>query len=246
MINFIIGEDNKFFNEKYCEVVDKVMMKNNLEYKKHIFFDFNDDFSHKINENLPNKIYILDLVLPNAEGTNIASIIRESDIDSLIIFITSYYDEYEFELLNGTYMFLKFIDKAGDYQKELSDTLEVAIKAKRKNNVTINLKDSIYRFDASHVNYINYDNRLRKTVINFDYKNNKKIYCNSTVKKIQKDFGNNFIKTKSGCLANINNIKTIDKVNKIIEFNNGDVSDKISKDGLQKLLNALKEEEYVQ
>lgn len=245
MINFIIGEDNPFFNQKYCEVVDKVMMKNNIEYKKHIFFDFNNDFSHKINENIPNKIYILDLVMPNAEGTNIANIIRENDIDSLIIFITSYYDEYEFELLNGTYMFLKFIDKAGDYQKQLSDTIESAIKMKRKNNITINLKDSLYRFDASHVNYANYDSKLRKTVINFDYKNNKKIFCNSAIKKIQKEFDKNFIKTKSGCIVNINNIKIVDKVNKIIEFNNGDTVDKVSKDGLKKLLKALSEENNV-
>lgn len=244
MINFIICEDNQFFNKQFCYIIDKVMMKNDLEYQKHIFYEFNDEFKRKINENIPNKVYILDIVMPNADGTEIAGLIRQTDLDSLIIFITSYYDEYEFEMLNGEYMFLKFIDKATNYQQILSETLENAIKRRQKKILTINMKDTIYRFNSNDVTYINYSKKDRKTYINFSF--DKKIPCNLSLKKINSYLDSSFVTTKSCCIVNIDQINTIDKVNKIIKFNNREEIDMLSKKGMQALSDAISNQNYLQ
>lgn len=240
MINFIICEDNDFFSKRYCDTIDKVMMKNNLEYKKHIFFDADDDFCHIINENIPNKIYILDMVLPKTDGIEIAEKIRKTDLESLIIFITLYYDDYENDVITGNSMFLKFINKSSDYQKLLEETLENAIKTKNNKILTINTKDTIYRFNPTNVTYINYDKNSRKTYINFIY--NNKIPCNLTLKKLQKLLGKNYILTKSCCIVNVEQIYNIDKVNKVITFNNGIQINMLSKNGLKQLLEYIKEQ----
>ena len=38
MVSFIICEDNKKMNENVVNIVDKIMMKNKMSYKKYIFF----------------------------------------------------------------------------------------------------------------------------------------------------------------------------------------------------------------
>lgn len=220
------------------------MMKNNIEYQKHIFYEFNDEFIQIINSDIPNKVYILDIVMPNCDGTEIAELIRKTDLNSLIIFITSYYDEYEFEMLNGEYMFLKFIDKAANYQELLAETIENVVTKKNKKILTINMKDTIFRFNPTDVTYINYDKKDRKTYINFSF--NKTIPCNVSLKKMTSYLDNNFVTTKSCCIVNINQINNIDKVNKIIRFNNSKEIDMLSKKGMQLLISTINNQDYLQ
>ena len=137
-------------------------------------------------------------------------------------------------------MFLKFINKSSDYQKLLEETLENAIKTKNNKILTINTKDTIYRFNPTNVTYINYDKNSRKTYINFIY--NNKIPCNLTLKKLQKLLGKNYILTKSCCIVNVEQIYNIDKVNKVITFNNGIQINMLSKNGLKQILEYIKEQ----
>ena len=107
-------------------------------------------------------------------------------------------------------------------------------------NLTINTKDTIYRFNPTNVTYINYDKNSRKTYINFIY--NNKIPCNLTLKKLQKLLGKNYILTKSCCIVNVEQIYNIDKVNKVITFNNGIQINMLSKNGLKQILEYIKEQ----
>ena len=86
------------------------MMKNNLSYKVHLYSDYNKSFIKMINQNLSNKIYILDIETPSESGINMARKIREKDIDSIIIFLTSHY-ELGPALLDEELMFLTFVSK---------------------------------------------------------------------------------------------------------------------------------------
>lgn len=180
------------------------------------------------------------MVLPKTDGIEIAEKIRKTDLESLIIFITLYYDDYENDVITGNSMFLKFINKSSDYQKLLEETLENAIKTKNNKILTINTKDTIYRFNPTNITYINYDKNSRKTYINFIY--NNKIPCNLTLKKLQKLLGKNYILTKSCCIVNVEQIYNIDKVNKVITFNNGIQINMLSKNGLKQILEYIKEQ----
>lgn len=90
MLRFIICEDNKEFNSRISEIINKVMMSYNFEYKLNKFFEYNKEVEQVIFLKNEHKIYILDIELPEISGLEIASIIRENDQESTIIFITSH------------------------------------------------------------------------------------------------------------------------------------------------------------
>ena len=61
-------------------------------------------------------------------------------------------------------------------------------------------------------------------------------------KKLQKLLGKNYILTKSCCIVNVEQIYNIDKVNKVITFNNGIQINMLSKNGLKQILEYIKEQ----
>lgn len=132
MINFIICDDKKEFIDEIENTINTVMMKNNEAYKKHIYSEYNDNFINIIDKNLSWKIYILDIEVKDKLGIDIARKIREKDIESMIIFITAYYEKYIQDILKSKFMFLDFINKQNDYQKELESTIEYALKNIKK------------------------------------------------------------------------------------------------------------------
>ena len=90
MLRFIICEDNKEFNNRLAMIINKVMMPYNFEYKISKFEKYNKEVEEIIIRKNEQKIYILDVELPEVSGLEIASTIREQDLDSTIIFVTSH------------------------------------------------------------------------------------------------------------------------------------------------------------
>ena len=48
MLRFIICEDNKEFNSRISEIINKVMMSYNFEYKLNNFFEYNKEVEQVI------------------------------------------------------------------------------------------------------------------------------------------------------------------------------------------------------
>ena len=90
MINFIICDDNNKIVDDIKNIISKYMMKNEHNYKTHLFNDYDSNFMKVVNSNLQCKIYILDIETPTRSGIDVARIIREKDVDSMIIFITGH------------------------------------------------------------------------------------------------------------------------------------------------------------
>ena len=90
MINFIVVDDFKEMTKKVELIINKIMMNNKVDYKIHIFEDYNKDFKNIMNEPLTNKIYLLDIETKSASGIDVARVIRKTDLDSVIIFITAH------------------------------------------------------------------------------------------------------------------------------------------------------------
>lgn len=236
MNNFIVYEDIPFFSAQITKVVDKIAKDLNLQYDKHIFNEYNKNFEQIIDSNMENKIYILDIVMPNKKGTEIAKMIRENDLDSLIIFITLYCDEYDQDVLNNDYMFLKFIDKSGDYTFELYETLYKSFKKKSKSILTIDTKDTFYRFNSNLVTHLYTEDR--KSVI--CYGEGKMAKFNISLKHLKEKLPEQFDFSKNCCIINRNLIKNIDKTNRIITFENGESTDMVSKKYLREILEKMK------
>ena len=61
MLNFIICDDDLIYRKKVENLIDKYMMKNQIEYKKYLFDDYDKSFMDIVKQELPFKIYILDI-----------------------------------------------------------------------------------------------------------------------------------------------------------------------------------------
>ena len=86
------------------------MIKNKIEYKTHVYDDYNKKFMDVIENKMPSKIYLLDIETPSRSGIDIAREIRRKDVDSVIIFLTVH-EELGNIVLKNDLMFLSFINK---------------------------------------------------------------------------------------------------------------------------------------
>lgn len=224
MINFIICDDKKEFIDEIKNTIDIVMMKNHEAYEKHIYSEYNEKFMSKMNENLSWKIYILDIEVKDKSGIDIARKIRENDIESMIIFITAYYEKYIQDILRSKFMFLDFINKQNDYKKELSSTIEYALKNIKKKNI-IRFKSSgiIYTLSTHDILYICRDNRKStiQTVSN-------EFTVSKTLVELSELLGENFVYSHRACIVNIDRIKLYNKKEHIILFDTGVTTDLVS------------------
>ena len=127
MINFIVCEDNKIILQKNVDIINKIMFKNNLNYRVYQFTSDNKNLQDLINDDIEDKIYILDIELDDISGIDIARQIREKDNKSIIIISTTYVEYLPYTLKNKLMLF-DFVSKFDNYEDNLLKVIEKAIK----------------------------------------------------------------------------------------------------------------------
>lgn len=217
MINFIVCDDNEVIRKQVEELINNIMMKNNLSYKVHLYEDYNKNFMKILGQNISNKIYILDIETPSDSGINIARKIREKDIDSIIIFLTSHY-ELGPSLLEEELMFLTFVSKFNNQEQRMTSAINKALKMiGHKQAVRFEDRGTLYTIPINDILYITRDSVDRKCVVKTDYTEFKII---KTINEMEDLLGMSFIRTHRSCLANKNRIRLINKKDGIITFDN--------------------------
>ena len=110
MLRFIICEDNKDFLNRLSNSITKVMMPHNFEYKINKFTQYNKEVEEIISTKDEIKIYVLDIELPEVSGLEIASRIREDDLESIVIFVTSH-PEFKNDIFYSRLLAIDYISK---------------------------------------------------------------------------------------------------------------------------------------
>lgn len=225
MINFIICDDNEIIRKNIREIINQIMMKNNFEYKVHEFDDYDKKFLKFIDGTMSNRIYILDIETPSESGINVARKIRENDIDSVIIFLTSHY-ELGPSLLEDELMFLTFISKFNNQDERLKSAINKALKMIGKKQA-IRFEDHgiLYTIPIKDILYITYDSVSRKCIIKTDYNDFK---INKSFSEMSSMVENIFVKTHRSCLVNKDRVSIINKKNNTITFDNNITIDLLS------------------
>ena len=102
-------------------------------------------------------------------GINIARKIREKDIESIIIFLTSHY-ELGSVLLEDEIMFLTFISKFNNMEDRIVSALNKSLKLLGKKQA-IRFEDHgvLYTIPIDDILYITHDSVSRKSIIKTDY-----------------------------------------------------------------------------
>lgn len=227
MISFVICDDNKKINESITGVVDRVMMKNQVPYKTYVYFDYDSKFMPIIQKKIPNKVYILDIETPSASGIDVVRRIRETDMDSIIIFLTSH-DELGYTILKQEFMFLSFICKFDNYEEKLESAIKKALKLSgQKRVLSLNDHGTVYNIPHDDILYITRDSVDRKCIIKTDYSEFK---VNKTLTELLEELGDTFRLSHRACIVNMERVRVVNKKKRIITFNNGDTTDLMNDD----------------
>ena len=225
MVSFIICDDNRKINQSINEVVDKAMMKNKIPYRKLSFLDYDTQFMKVIDENLPNKVYILDIETPTSSGIDIVRKIREKDFNSIIIFLTSH-DELGYTILKQEFMFLAFICKFDDYQNKLAKAIKKALQiVGQKRILNINDRGVIYNIPMDDILYITRDSVDRKCIIKTEYTEFK---VNTTLTDLFSELNDTFKQSHRACIVNMKRVRIINKRKREITFNTKETIDLIN------------------
>ena len=239
MINFIICEDNKNVRDLHEALISKITMPYDFDYTVHSFEKYNNNLKKIINTPSDLKIYILDLELPGKTGLEIAQDIRKVDWDSIIIVLTSH-DELELKLFKEKLLIFDFISKFDNYEKRLTDSINLVIKNLNCRSALVFKQDKeIYHIKYDNILYIFRDNAKDKTKIKAV---GKEYYVRDTLTNVTKQLDNRFYQTHRACYVNLNNIKCADFKNDIIYFTNDDSIDYLSRNYKKGLKERLRSE----
>lgn len=225
MVNFVIVDDFKEITDNIKNIIDKIMINNRLEYKTYIFDDYNNNFKEFMMKPVTNRIYLLDIETKSASGIDMARMIRNYDLDSIIIFITAH-EELASNIVRDQLMVLTFICKFDDFEKRVKEAINKSLTyIGKKNAIKFVDNNAIYIIPTKDILYVTHDNIERKCLI----KTNNKIYkVGKTLTEIKELSNGALNQSHRACLVNEDRIIKIDKKNKQILFDNGEMVDLVS------------------
>lgn len=238
MLKFIVYEDDKNYMESNCDIINRVMMDHNFDYRIVKCSTFDNVLKKEIVSNDDDeRIYVLDIEAKTS-GLEIAAKIRERSWRDLIIFVTNY-PKYKNDVFLERLMVLDYVEKSDEYRKRFSETVAIAINAIGKTDLlTYTFKHVVYRIPISNINYIEKATLGKRSYISTT--SGEEYEMISTMNDLQEKLGNNFFRSHKSCLVNLNNIKSIDYVENTITFLNGDTIDLLSvrcKKGIKQVCN---------
>lgn len=218
MLRFIICEDNKDFLNRLSNVINKVMMPYNFEYKINKFTQYNKEVEELISIKNEIKIFVLDIELPDVSGLEIASLVREDDFESVVIFVTSHL-EFKSDIFYSRLLAMDYISKDKLWEDRFFNTVDYAVKSLNKRNVLMfEYNYNTYRIPFSSILYIEKLSDNKKCVIyTID---GKSYYIVATISGLLKKLGPNFYRSHKSCVINLDNVKKINYLDNTITFSN--------------------------
>jgi DNA-binding LytR/AlgR family response regulator len=220
MLRFIVCEDNKDFLGRLCNVINKVMMPYNFEYKINKFTTYSKEVEEIIRKKYEQKVYVLDIELGDVSGLEIASEIREKDLDSIIIFVTAH-NECKNDIFYSRLLAIDYISKDRLWQERFESTLVHTIKAVNRRRVLVfDFNHNSYRVPFDDILYIEKVQDNPKCIIYTE--NGTKYEINLTITKLISILGPNFFQSHKSCIVNIDKIKKINYADNTITFINNE------------------------
>lgn len=220
MINFVLYEDGKEMRERYKKIILKLIGPNNNNFKIIEIDKYNQEAEKKLSNIVGNKIYLLDVEVPGKSGLDLARKIRnDRDWDSQIIVITSH-EQYSNIGYTSKLLMLDFISKYSNIEKELKETLGVAVGIfTKQKSITFTLNGELYQIPYNQILYI------EKSLNNNNCKivtNDGEYFTRDTIQHLEEILSNDqrFMKTHRSCIVNLSNVSSIDLANNIIFFPN--------------------------
>lgn len=227
MIRFVIVEDEEKYTKKIRKIIDNVKYNIDQEVKTYDFKGMNKQLENLIKTCDQRTVYILDIELEDSKsGIEIASMIRNYDWDSEIIFITNHDKMFETAHRN-VYEVFDFIEKYHDLEERLTKDLNKIIsKQVDKKTFTYKGRNVDLQLYMHTIKYIYRDKNDRKVVIVTD---SSAFSVNLGVKEILILLDNRFKMVHRSCIVNTDKVSSFDWSNSKVILNDGTEVNYLSK-----------------
>lgn len=220
MLRFIVCEDNKDFLSRLCNSINKTMMPYNFEYKISRFTNYTKEVSEIIKRKNEQKVYVLDIELGDISGLEIASEIRENDLESIIIFVTAH-NECKNDIFYSRLLAIDYIPKDRLWKDRFESTILYTIRAiNRRRVLSFEFNYNSYRVPFDDILYIEKVQDNQKCIINTENGNQYEIIA--TISDLSTRLGPNFFQSHKSCIINIDKIKKINYADNTITFINNE------------------------
>lgn len=220
MINFIIYEDNKVWQEHYKKAILKVIEDKKEKYNILIIDKYTNEVKRKIKSLIGKNIFLLNMEVPGKSGLDLAKEIRNTgDWTSQMILITSKKHWIE-KCLTSKVLMLDFINKNKNMESKLKETLIIALQIHSCNkSFSFTYNNDFYQIPYDAILY--FEKNLNNNYTSIVTKNN--IYkIKESIKSLESEFifSPTFFKTHQSCIVNLKNIEKVDFSKNIIYFSN--------------------------
>lgn len=232
MLNFVICDDNLNILDKFSKILENIFIKYGYEAKIGLSTNDVNELLDYVDDNKTD-VLILDINLKSKKsGLEIASIVRERNKNTYIIFTTAH---LEYAMLAYKFKTFDYIAKpvTSDRLEETIVRLFEDINGSPKKYIKIDNKKTI--IDASQIYFIKRD--AMKLVFHTKSRDYE-IY--SSFNKIQDTLPEGFIRAHKSFIVNISNIVNLDPVANTLYFEDGsfcDISPKYKNDLLKEVKN---------
>lgn len=227
MIRFVIVEDDQNNTRRIKDIINNEKYKTYLEVKTYDFKGYSEELLNIINNHDIRTVYILDIELENSKsGIEIASLIRENDWDSEIIFITNHEKMFETAHRN-VYNVFDFIEKYHDLEQRLTEDIKL-ILSKQNDKKMFSYKGRNVDLHLYHqsIKYIYRDKEDRKVIIVTE---SSKYAVSLGVKEILELLDNRFKMVHRSCIVNTDLVSLYDWNNSKIIMKDGSEVEYLSK-----------------
>lgn len=227
MIRFVIVEDEEKYVREIRKIIDKLKYNIKEDVKTLVFSGYNKLLEETINNSDQRTIYILDIELDNSKsGIEIASLIRENDWDSEIIFITNHDKMFE-TAHRSVYEVFDFIEKYHNFSNRLKNDINVILKKSTdKKMLSYKGRNVDMQLYLHTIKYIYRDKEDRKLVIITE---NSEFLINMSLKEILDYLDDRFKTVHRSCIVNTDKVEVYDWQNSKILLRDGTEVNYLSK-----------------
>lgn len=223
MYNFIVVDDRKEFINIISKIIKKTSEKCEFKYSLTTFLDYNDEFYKTVYTYMKNKIYILDIEAPSANGIQVAEKITLTDKESTIIFVSAYEDAYLRFIVKCSANYYCSLSKT-NLEVELAIKLENLIKRGIQKIINISSNNTLYQVIENDILYIMYE-KGKILIVNENYS----VSVNKQLNEMYKLLSNNFVYSHKACIVNMLQIADYSLITQEIVFKNGKKCNLISR-----------------
>lgn len=227
MLKVFICEDNKEHRERFSKFIDDIIMIENLDMDIGVVTESPYEIIKYIKENNGFGIYFLDVDLKSdINGIQLAEQIREYDPRGFIIFITTH---AEMSYLTFIYKVeaMDYIIK-DNYDNVRNRIHQCILNASKKYSSNLNENEKIFtvksgeklvNIELDKILFFETSSIIHKIII---HAVDRQVEFYAQMKEIEKKLDDRFYRCHRSYMVNKNNIKEIDKKNRIIYMINGE------------------------